>query len=100
MPQPNPTAAQAGSDPRPALDLRGRTVFVTGSSRGIGAAIALRCAEAGANVVVTGKTSEPHGKLPGTIHSVAEECERRGGRALAGRSEEHTSERPALMRNS
>src|SRR3546814_6022917 len=82
MPQPNPTAAQAGSDPRPALDLRGRTVFVTGSSRGIGAAIALRCAEAGANVVVTGKTSEPHGKLPGTIH----------------RSEEHTSELQSLMR--
>src|SRR3546814_7802444 len=80
MPQPNPTAAQAGSDPRPALDLRGRTVFVTGSSRGIGAAIALRCAEAGANVVVTGKTSEPPGKLP--------------------RSEEHTSELQSLMRNS
>ena len=63
-------------------DLKGKTVFITGSSRGIGAAIALRCAEAGANVVVTGKTAEPHAKLPGTIYSVAEECEQRGGRAL------------------
>lgn len=63
-------------------DLKGRTVFVTGSSRGIGAAIALRCAEAGANVVITGKTVEPHPKLPGTIGEVAAECERRGGRAL------------------
>ncbi len=62
--------------------LQGKTVLVTGSSRGIGAAIALRCAEAGANVVVTGKTVEPHPKLPGTIVTVAEECERRGGRAL------------------
>src|SRR3546814_2415549 len=50
------TDPQTGPDPRPVADLRGKTVFVTGSSRGIGAAIALRCAEAGANVVVTGKT--------------------------------------------
>jgi len=62
--------------------LKGKTVFITGSSRGIGAAIALRCAEDGANVVITGKTAEPHAKLPGTIYSVAEECEQRGGRAL------------------
>ena len=62
--------------------LAGKTVFITGSSRGIGEAIALRCAEDGANVVITGKTVEPHPKLPGTIHSVAEECERRGGHAL------------------
>lgn len=64
-------------------DLRGRTAFVTGSSRGIGAEIAMRFAEDGANVVITGKTVEPHPKLPGTIHDVAEECEKRGGRALA-----------------
>jgi citronellol/citronellal dehydrogenase len=63
-------------------DMVGRTVLVTGSSRGIGEAIALRCAEAGANVVITGKTETPHPKLPGTIYSVAEECERRGGKAL------------------
>ncbi|MET4698585.1 citronellol/citronellal dehydrogenase [Constrictibacter sp. MBR-5] len=83
MPKPQLVEPDTDAGPRPAPDLRGRTVLVTGSSRGVGAAIALRCAEAGANVVVTGKTSEPHGKLPGTIHSVAEECERRGGRALA-----------------
>ena len=85
MSQPKPVEADPENGPRPAPDLRGRTVLVTGSSRGVGAAIALRCAEAGANVVITGKTSEPHGKLPGTIHSVAEECERRGGKALAVR---------------
>ena len=83
MPKPQLVEPDTDAGPRPAPDLRGRTVLVTGSSRGVGAAIALRCADAGANVVVTGKTSEPHGKLPGTIHSVAEECERRGGRALA-----------------
>lgn len=65
------------------MDLAGKTVFITGSSRGIGAAIALRCAADGANVVITGKTEEPHAKLPGTIHSVAAECEARGGKALA-----------------
>jgi len=64
-------------------DMKGRTALITGSSRGVGEAIALRLAEAGANVVITGKTETPHPKLPGTIHSVAEECERRGGQALA-----------------
>ncbi len=62
--------------------LKGRTVFITGASRGIGAAIALRCARDGANVVITGKTTEPHPKLKGTIHSVAKEVEAAGGRAL------------------
>ncbi len=65
------------------MDLRGKTIFITGASRGIGRAIALRCARDGANVVVTGKTSEPHPKLPGTIHSVAAEVEDAGGAALA-----------------
>jgi len=51
--------------------LRNRVVFITGSSRGIGREIALRCARDGAKVVITGKTSDPHPKLPGTIHSVA-----------------------------
>jgi citronellol/citronellal dehydrogenase len=64
-------------------DLRGKTVFITGASRGIGREIALRCARDGANVVITGKTDEPHPKLPGTIHSVVAEVEQAGGRALA-----------------
>lgn len=60
-----------------------KTILVTGASRGIGAAIALRCGQAGANVVVLAKTAEPHPKLPGTIHSVSAEIEAAGGRALA-----------------
>jgi citronellol/citronellal dehydrogenase len=63
--------------------LKGKTVFITGSSRGIGREIALRCARDGANVVVTGKTVEAHPKLPGTIHSVCSEIEQAGGRGLA-----------------
>jgi citronellol/citronellal dehydrogenase len=64
-------------------DLHGKTIFITGASRGIGREIALRCAQDGANIVITGKTSEPHAKLPGTIHSVAAEVQRAGGKALA-----------------
>lgn len=63
--------------------LAGKTVFVTGGSRGIGLAIALRCARDGANVAIAAKTSEPHAKLPGTIHESAREIEAAGGRALA-----------------
>ncbi len=63
--------------------LAGKTIFITGASRGIGKAIALRAAQDGANVVITGKTSAPHAKLPGTIHSAAEEVEAAGGQALA-----------------
>ncbi len=63
--------------------LRNKTIFITGSSRGIGREIALRCARDGANVVITGKTSEAHPKLSGTIHSVAEEVRLAGGQALA-----------------
>ncbi|HEX2224919.1 MAG TPA: NAD(P)-dependent oxidoreductase [Thermoanaerobaculia bacterium] len=63
-------------------DLRGKTLFITGASRGIGKAIALRAAADGANVVIAAKTSEPHPKLPGTIHSAAEEIEAAGGKAL------------------
>jgi citronellol/citronellal dehydrogenase len=65
------------------MSLAGRTVFITGASRGIGRAIALRCARDGANVVVTGKTVQPHPRLSGTIHAVAEEVEHAGGKALA-----------------
>lgn len=63
--------------------LKGKTVFITGATRGIGREIALRCARDGANIVVTGKTSEPHPKLSGTIHTVAREIEAAGGAALA-----------------
>jgi citronellol/citronellal dehydrogenase len=63
--------------------LAGRTVFITGASRGIGKAIALAAARDGANVVVAAKTKVPHPKLRGTIHSVAEEVEVAGGKALA-----------------
>lgn len=64
-------------------DLRDKVIFITGSSRGIGRAIALRCARDGAKVVITGKTAQPHPKLPGTIYSVAEEVVAAGGQALA-----------------
>lgn len=63
--------------------LAGRTVVVTGASRGIGRAIALRAARDGANVAILAKTAEQDPRLPGTIHSVAEEVEAAGGRALA-----------------
>ncbi|HLM45776.1 MAG TPA: NAD(P)-dependent oxidoreductase [Myxococcaceae bacterium] len=62
--------------------LKGKTLFITGASRGIGLAIAKRAARDGANVVIAAKTAEPHPKLPGTIHTAAEEIEREGGKAL------------------
>jgi citronellol/citronellal dehydrogenase len=65
------------------LSLAGKTVFVTGGSRGIGLAIAKRAARDGANVVLAAKTIEPHPKLPGTIFTAAKECESLGGKALA-----------------
>lgn len=63
--------------------LRGKTLFITGASRGIGKAIALRAARDGANIVIAAKTTEPHPKLPGTIYTAAEEIEAAGGKALA-----------------
>ncbi|HEX3772093.1 MAG TPA: NAD(P)-dependent oxidoreductase [Polyangiaceae bacterium] len=63
--------------------LKGKTLFITGASRGIGKAIGLRAARDGANVVIAAKTDQPHPKLPGTIHTAAKEIEDAGGRALA-----------------
>ena len=64
------------------MSLQGKTLFVTGASRGIGLAIALRAARDGANVAIAAKTAEPHPKLPGTIYSAAREIEAAGGQAL------------------
>ena len=64
------------------MSLRGKTIFITGASRGIGREIALRCGRDGANVAVAAKTADPHPRLAGTIHSVAQEVEAAGGRAL------------------
>ena len=64
------------------MSLAGKTLFITGASRGIGLAIALRAARDGANIAVAAKTTEPHPKLAGTIYSAAQEIEQAGGRAL------------------
>ena len=62
--------------------LHGKTLFITGASRGIGLAIALKAARDGANVAIAAKTEAPHPKLAGTIYSAAQEVEQAGGRAL------------------
>jgi citronellol/citronellal dehydrogenase len=64
------------------MSLAGRTLFITGASRGIGLAIALRAARDGANIVIAAKTAEPHPKLPGTIFTAAQAIEEAGGKAL------------------
>lgn len=64
------------------MNLEGKTVFITGASRGIGKAIGLKCAADGANIVIAAKTTEPHPNLPGTIFTAAEEMEKAGGQAL------------------
>jgi citronellol/citronellal dehydrogenase len=63
--------------------LSGKTLFISGASRGIGLAIALRAAADGANIAIAAKTSTPHPKLPGTIHTAAEQVRQAGGQALA-----------------
>jgi len=64
------------------MSLKGKTLFITGASRGIGLAIALRAARDGANIAIAAKTTEPHPKLPGTIYTAASEIEAAGGQAL------------------
>ena len=63
-------------------NLSGKTLFVSGGSRGIGLAIAKRAAQDGANIVIAAKTKEPHPRLPGTIYTAAKEIEAAGGNAL------------------
>jgi citronellol/citronellal dehydrogenase len=64
------------------MSLRGKTLFITGASRGIGLAIGLRAARDGANVVIAAKTAEPNPKLPGTVFTAAEEIDKAGGKGL------------------
>ncbi len=64
------------------MSLKGKTLFITGASRGIGLAIALKAARDGANIAIAAKTERPHPKLPGTIYTAAEEIAAAGGRAL------------------
>ena len=64
------------------MSLRGKTLFITGASRGIGLAIGLRAAQDGANIAIAAKTGEPNPKLPGTVYTAAEEINRAGGKAL------------------
>ncbi|KAG2176997.1 hypothetical protein INT43_007651, partial [Umbelopsis isabellina] len=64
------------------MSLKGTTIFITGASRGIGLAIARRCAQDGANVAIAAKTAQPDPRLPGTIYTAAKEIEEQGGKAL------------------
>jgi citronellol/citronellal dehydrogenase len=82
------------------MNLQGKTLFITGASRGIGLAIAKRAARDGANIVIAAKTTEANPKLPGTIHSAAAEIEAAGGVALAVQTDirEEASVRAAVER--
>jgi NAD(P)-dependent dehydrogenase (short-subunit alcohol dehydrogenase family) len=62
--------------------LAGKTIFVSGASRGIGLSIALRAARDGANIIIAAKTADPHPKLPGTVYTAAKEIEQAGGQCL------------------
>src|SRR5689334_22222988 len=64
------------------MSLRGKTLFITGASRGIGLAIGLRAARDGANVAIAAKTSEPNPKLPGTVFTAAQDIDKAGGKGL------------------
>jgi citronellol/citronellal dehydrogenase len=63
-------------------NLKGKTLVITGASRGIGLSIAKKAAKDGANIAILAKTAEPHPKLPGTIYTAAKEIEDIGGKAL------------------
>jgi citronellol/citronellal dehydrogenase len=79
------TAVYKSDEPQPAMphrSLRGLTLFITGASRGIGLAIALRAAKDGANIVIAAKSETEDPRIPGTIYSAAKEVETAGGRAL------------------
>ncbi|HKR34717.1 MAG TPA: SDR family NAD(P)-dependent oxidoreductase, partial [Steroidobacteraceae bacterium] len=65
------------------MSLQGKTLFISGASRGIGLAIGKRAAREGANVAIAAKSDQPHPKLPGTIHTAAREIEEAGGKGLA-----------------
>jgi citronellol/citronellal dehydrogenase len=78
----NDALGPASSPYRPTGSLRGRTVLISGGSRGIGLAIAARAAEDGANIVLMAKTGEPHPKLEGTVYTAAEQLVAAGGQAL------------------
>jgi len=78
-----PETTQPPAAPAPPPSLRGKVLFITGASRGIGEAIAIRAARDGARIVVVGKTSEPHPKLRGTVHATCAAIEAAGGEALA-----------------
>ena len=62
--------------------LKDKVLFITGASRGIGKAIAIKCAQDGARIAVVAKTKEPHPKLPGTVYSAVEDIEKAGGKAI------------------
>jgi len=78
----NDASGSTVSPYQPAGALRGRTILISGGSRGIGLAIATRAAQDGANIVLLAKTGEPHPKLEGTVYTAAEQLEAAGGQAL------------------
>ncbi len=82
------------------MRLQGQVAIVTGSSRGVGRAVALALAREGCDIVVAAKTDEPHGRLPGTIHDTAEEVRKLGRRALAVRCNVREFDDVERMRNS
>src|SRR6185295_6569564 len=77
-----PARVAAPSTGDQTMNLQGKTLFISGASRGIGLEIAKRAAADGANIVLVAKTTEPNPKLPGTLYSAAEEIEAAGGQAL------------------
>src|SRR4051794_20747375 len=78
----SPWEHYAVGSPSMSGELRGKSLFISGGSRGIGLAIALRAARNGANVALIAKTAEPHPKLEGTVYTAAEAIEAAGGQAL------------------